>query len=443
MRMFPKVLCGVLTLAGLVRADSAGSSHQDYVSAAAHFSEAMDAYKAGNHSTFLHHMAVACRLRSDHPTYHYYLAAAHALNHHPDKTATALNHVAAWGLYLPADEQDDFQELRDTEFVRSAFDALKANLQPTGTGELAFELPANGGLWEGIAHRDATGETYFSDLHHAVIVSRDENGSIRRFARMPSPGFGCGGLAIDESHGLLWASSPAMPEVAGFEDALAGRSELVAFSLTDGSVSHVVSIPFEAEKQNTLVDLTVAPDGTVYAADSTSPVVWAVAPRSREATRFVTIDSPGERHSLQGTAVTPDGRWLFVADYSTGIHAVSTTNRQSSLLTLPNGPGTTLLGIDGLALRGNTLIGLQNGVRPARVLSFSIKYNSRRDVAPTLADWSIAAAAHSTLTDPTLATAGADAFLVIGNAGWSHFGPNAAPDSDVRSVPIVRIPFDS
>lgn len=413
-----------------------------YDQAASAVSSAIAAYQAEDYTTFRDQMLIANQHRRDHPTYRYYLAAAHALNGEAARAALVLQDLAALGLHVPAASQDDFAPIASEESIQNAFRALAANLTPTGALDVRHLLSARGGLWEGIAWDKSQSRIFISDLHRAEIHQVDTAGQVSLFTRLSTPGFGCGGLGIDSTRNLLWVSSPAMPEVAGFSEALSGQSQLVAFDLTTGRRVRQLPVP-SGDTPHTVVDLTVAPDGTVFAADSTSPVVWTVAPERDEVLRFATIDSPGPRHSLQGTALSPEGNWLLVADYSTGLHAVSASGGESHLLSTDTVPHLgTLLGLDGIALHGNQLLAVQNGVSPIRLLSLKLQFDPSGPTPPRIIAASVAFSGQPDAADPTLVTLTPDAFLVIGNAGWAHFGANAKPDTLERALTIIQVPFD-
>jgi hypothetical protein len=432
---FLRIIVSGIGIAGLP-CPSILAADDDYDRARTLLDEAFAAHIAEDYGTVLAKAAEAAVIRPDHARFQSTLAAAHALNGDADAAASVLQKLASWGITLGAAGSPAFDQVRDDPKIQNAFAALEANQQPRGIRNLAFELPANAGLWEGIAYRIATQETFHSDLHHATLHRRDAHGKITTFAPMPTAGFGCGGLAVDEPRALLWVSSPAVPEVHNFTPELAGRSQIVAFDLTDGSVVRIVDLPQSADSPRTVVDLTLATDGTVYAADSTTPFIWSIEPGADTPEIWARIDSPGSTHSLQGLALSSDESWLFVADYSTGIHAIATATKQSILLPWEGPATTTLLGIDGLAIQGDTLVATQNGVSPARVLAIDLSLMA----PPRITAVRTLIGGFPELTDPTLLTPTADGFLVIGNAGWSHFGQQAQADTPSRTVPILFIP---
>ena len=110
---------------------------------------------------------------------------------------------------------------------------------------------------EGIARDAASGRFFVAGVAARRILAI-QNGRARDFARMPdeySP------LGIALAGGSLWVTAAVMPQGAGHE----GPSALIAFDL-GGHVKNIYPVPDEG--RHVLNDLTVAPDGTVYASDA-------------------------------------------------------------------------------------------------------------------------------------------------------------------------------
>lgn len=435
------IRAGLILAAGGLGGGMPPASADDYDDARSHIQAAVAAFEQEDHATLLTEALAADALRSDHPTFAFYLAAAHALNGDAEATAEVLERIAGWGLYVRAEGSPHFAAVAPHAAVQRAFARLRANQVEQGDAAVAFEFPAEGGLWEGIAFEPSTNATFHSDLHHARIIRRAADGEITNFATIPMAGFGCGGMAIDGQHNLLWVSSPALPEVVGYTDDLAGKSRLFAFDLTTGELARQIALSGDEPRESTVVDVTVAAEGTVYAADSTSPVIWRVLAGSDTAEAWAEITSPGSRHSLQGTTLSADEAWLFVADYSTGLHAVAVATGEAHLLEWLEPATTSLLGIDGLFREQRALIATQNGVNPARLIKISLHYDDQGSRPRGIGHASTVAANLSGIDDPTLLTRDQAGILFIGNAGWSHFGQNPEPDSEHRMVPILRVPF--
>jgi hypothetical protein len=141
--------------------------------------------------------------------------------------------------------------------------------------------------------------------------------------------------------------------------------------------------------------------------------------------------------SLQGAIVTPDHKALIVSDYSNGLLRVDLTTRALSLLTAP--PNTTLLGIDGIALAPDgSVLAVQNGVRPKRILRLTLDAAAESVTAVTILE-----SGHLTMADPTLGCIAGGQFVFIGNAGWSRFEGEDIKPTAPRPIPVFRTKLEA
>ena len=140
--------------------------------------------------------------------------------------------------------------------------------------------------------------------------------------------------------------------------------------------------------------------------------------------------------SLQGMAIVPDGRTMYVADYSHGILRVDLVTRTATALR--PAPGVTLLGIDGLYLRDGTLIGVQNGVVPARVVRLClddahalVQHIQVLDRNPDLAD------------EPTLAAIVGDSLYYVATSQWEKFDDagRRVPATVLKPATVIGVPI--
>jgi sugar lactone lactonase YvrE len=142
--------------------------------------------------------------------------------------------------------------------------------------------------------------------------------------------------------------------------------------------------------------------------------------------------------SLQGMAITPDGRTMFVADYSHGLLRLDLQSR--SVTPLRTARGVTALGIDGLYLKGETLVGIQNGITPMRVARFCLDDAGREvrraevlDRNPVLAD------------EPTLGAVVGDSLFYVATSQWEKFDDNGrrAQNAHLRAASLLGLSLDS
>jgi hypothetical protein len=138
--------------------------------------------------------------------------------------------------------------------------------------------------------------------------------------------------------------------------------------------------------------------------------------------------------SAQGLALTPDERRVYVADYSRGLIQVDLATRTASEVA---GADTMLtLGIDGLYYHDGTLVGIQNGVTPHRVLRLELSPDGERIVRSVAIE-----RGHPHHREPTLGALVGRELYYVANSQWELFGDDgriAQPDSLQQPV-VLRL----
>ena len=109
--------------------------------------------------------------------------------------------------------------------------------------------------------------------------------------------------------------------------------------------------------------MTLGTGGEAYISNGIGGGVYLVRPGGRVLEALV---NPGVLGSPQTPALGSDGRRLYVADYIRGIAMVDLNTRLVHWLQRP--PECAVSGIDGLSFTGHSLLAVQNGTDPARLL---------------------------------------------------------------------------
>jgi len=254
-----------------------------------------------------------------------------------------------------------------------------------------FTVPAEHRLVEGIA-TDGDFVWLSSVLDRTIIA--DTQGMMGRFV-MPKGTLHPMGLAYDARRSWLWIATdcPELPGVARCDSgalvAIDRRGRLKA-KLAPAKGFHPGDVS--------------AGGGDVFVSDTLNGAVYRLLPDGRS---FRTLIAPGVGRSAQGTALTPDGKQLIVADYGRGIASVDLETGARTLLPLPD--GKPLRGVDGLVRVGERYFTIYNASSPASLIGFRVTGTGIE-----------AEVVHSgaPLDDPTqLATDGAR-LLVVAEAGW-------------------------
>ncbi len=394
-------------------------------------SRALTAYGAGKYATAADLFRQALALRPNHPGLTYRLATASARAGHKDDAIKALQDYAAMGLKADIAGEQDFARLSGDPRFAALIAQFAENAKPRGTVAVVATIAEPQILAEGIAFDPVTQRIFVASVHKRKILAVDRGGHASDFVPTGSEGLlGAFGLALDRARASLWVASSALSQAADVAPAEKGRAGLFEFSAADARLKKKVFVPADGN-EHVLGDLIVLPSGEVLASDSTSPVVYRLPPGAGALEEFVRSDA---FHSLQGLALSADGRKLAVADYSAGIHVIDVASRAQVLLPMPL--HATLHGIDGLVRHGRDLIGIQNGIDPQRIVLLRMN-----EAWTAIESVGVLAANLPEMDEPALATMAGGDLLVIGNGQWSRFADDGAVKGDRPFAPtrVVRL----
>ena len=126
-----------------------------------------------------------------------------------------------------------------------------------------------------------------------------------------------------------------------------------------------------------------------------------------------------------------------MADYSTGIFDIDVkTRRVTHFAPIA---GATLLGIDGLYFHKGSLIGVQNGVTPQRIVRVSLSKDLSR--AERL---EVLEANNPVFLEPTLGVMAKGTFYFIANSQWPLVDENGklAPEDKLRDPVVLKMNLD-
>jgi sugar lactone lactonase YvrE len=289
---------------------------------------------------------------------------------------------------------------------------------------------------EGAAYDATTGRWFIGSVRQRRILVADRTGRTRDFVAPAADGIGgVFGMVVDAERRTLWVATTSLPRMERFTASDSGRVGVYGYDLDSGRLKKRAWAPRDSSVDHTFGDVAVAPNGDLYASDSQSPWLHVLRAGADSLVRFAT--HPLFR-SLQGMAITPDGRTMLVADYSHGLLRVDLDSRLVTPLAVAG--GVTTLGIDGLYLRGNALIGVQNGISPMRGARFCLDDAAREvrrvevlDRNPALAD------------EPTLGAIVGDSLFYVATSQWEKFDDHGtrAPNARLRAASLLGLSLDS
>ncbi len=366
--------------------------------------------------------------RPEDATVHFYKALFLARCGKTTEAAASLADVGRHGHgFLPV-RDFGFEPIWDEEEFQAARAKLESMLPEVIGAEVAFEADGRDLIPEGIAYDEATDRLYMGSMNRNEVLVLSRDGSQRQLAG-PDEGLGqILGLVVDRKRGQLLAVDIG-PLVENPEERRTGA--VVAFDIESGEVER--RLPAEGAAQ--LNDVTVAPDGTIYATDSGSGNIRRAGP---EATALEIWPPEPALPGANGLALSADGSALYVA-HSTGVGRIDLATGEIQAR-LDNDTRETLGAIDGLYARGNRLYGIQNVTNPGRVIAIELDEPGRRVVSVE----TLLSHHHPALDEPTTGALAGDRLLILANSHVARLQPDGTirDEDSVRSPVILSVAID-
>lgn len=304
---------------------------------------------------------------------------------------------------------------------------------PERRSEAAFRIAEKGLIPEGIAHDPVEDVFFVSSVHKKKIIRVDRSGGATDFSR-PEDGLGAVfGLRVDAVRRFLWGTTAAIPQMEGYRDEDRIRTGIFKYDLETKRLLKLYLLD-DTAAEHLIGDLTLGENGEIYATDCIDPAVYRVS-RTRDELELVHRGRP--LSNPQGLAFSADGRCLLVADYIEGIFAFDLASGMPRHINPPD--GESLAGIDGLASHGNTLLAIQNGLIPNRIVRIFLDAGGSRAEKIEILD-----TGHPLFDEPTLGVVVGDEFYYIANSQWKCVDESGrlAPEDQLQEPLVLRIHLD-
>ena len=309
--------------------------------------------------------------------------------------------------------------------------ALLANAEPRVRSSVRATL-ADSTLWpEGVAW-DARGDRFFvGSVRHRMVYVHDARGTRALWAASRADIGAILGVALDPDGVHLWATTSGLPQMNGYVDADSGIAALLKFRITDGTIVQRWDLPPSAAG-HTLGDVTVTPMGDVFMTDSREPVLY----RLRRGRAVMEAYRDPEFRSLQGVAPAPDGQHVYVADYSHGLLRVDLAT--NAVIRLSDARSSTSLGVDGLVWFEGSLIGVQNGITPPRIVRFHLDESGTSITRQEVLDRNTAIA-----DEPTIGVIAGRSYVYVANSQWDKHDDHGkrVPGSVLAPTVLLSVPL--
>lgn len=390
-----------------------------------HVAEARKAAANKDYASAYEHLLKAHAYHPYHQGILYQLGVMSALTGKPDESIPYLRKAlyinAGYSLDIPelasVKDRNDFQQLL----------LLQKDLQKVvATSDTAFVLTDRSLHVESVSVNPKTGTAYVGSVHRRKIVAIDTNGNARDFTKSGEHGLtAILGLRVDTKRQLLWACSSPLEEMEGYDSLLPSR--VYRFDLQTGRLQAHYEAPGSG---HVLGDLAIGPNGQVLVTDSRTNEVYVVNEKSGALDRFLTDET---FWSMQGLTFSDDGKYVFISDYVQGPYRVDLASRQ--VIKVKSSLENSLKGIDGLIFHHGTLLALQNGTFPLRVVRFQL--NATLD---TITGVETLDQGRPALNEPTQGTVAGDEFYFVANSQWGGYNKDHTPKpvAELQDIVVLK-----
>ncbi len=364
------------------------------------------------------------------PRYMLSVATIEARLGNKDEALRWIEKYVSTGLSFDPSKDEDLKPLMTTGAGAKVAELMKEHSLPVTKAEFVCELPQVDTMPEDITYLKMSGAKsaasfYVSSIQHHTVyrVALPKNGS-RQCAMeelsLPAEAKRWPTLAIsaDPKRKALWVTASAMPGFSGIAKEDEGKAALMEIDPESGKVLHRFDL--ETTGPAVLGDMCVTDQGTVFVTDSIGGGVYRLHGDLQTAKLEKIADG---LFSPQTPVLARDGKRLFVADYTMGIAVIDLSaagaapNLPAKLNYLPHPENVAVVGLDGLYRNGDSLIGIQNGTAPERILRLMM------DPAETkITDAQVIQQAEE--LDPTHAVEVDGWFYATANVGWSKVDDN-------------------
>lgn len=342
---------------------------------------------------------------------------------HKTEAIKWLEKYAATGLFFDLTQEGNMKPLSDEEAGKKLIVQMKENTKPIAKAEFVCSLPQPDTMPEDIAYikgsnPKSSGSFIVSSIqHHSLyrVTLPKSGGKECAMQELPIPAdakhWPTLAVSFDPTRQALWVTASAMPGFSGFPKGDSGKAELLEVDPTSGKVLR----RFAPATNNPAVlgDMSVTADGTVYVADSIGGGVYRLHGDLETAKLEKIADG---LFSPQTPVLARDGKRLFIADYSMGVAVITlpAAGAMAKVSYLPHPANIAAVALDGLYLDGDSLIGIQNGTDPERIIRLQLNHAQTEITGAEIIEQ-----ASDRMGDPTHAVPVDGWFYVSANVGWN------------------------
>lgn len=299
---------------------------------------------------------------NDKPWVQFEIARTYAAGGQYQEAIDWLRKVVAGNFGFDPSRDRLFAKLRGTTEFQELLNQIRANTPFVSHSRPFAAIPEANLFPENFAFDAPTRIFYLGSTFKDEIVRCEWKGICQPFVAPHQDGLGLVlGLKIHSPTKTLWTTSNT-----------AERASLRHYSLASGKLIR----SFALSGAHLFNDLAVSANGDVFVTDTKEGAVYKLSPENTEFQRLVPTHV---FTGVNGIALSPDEKTLFVASFPDGISAINLTSE--SITPMAHPADVCLAYVDGLYASKDHLIAIQNGPMLPRIVRFDLNDKGTEIVA--------------------------------------------------------------
>jgi sugar lactone lactonase YvrE len=356
------------------------------------------------------------------------LASVYAEKGDSSRTYATLLQMQKQGFGYDLSDNPAFTKVKGARLWTFLVDSLKANMKKFGEGKVAFTLPKGDYMFESLAFDPARKQFLVGSVREGKIYRVGKDGKLEDFI---APGADNGlwsvyAMAADPANDTLYVASTASVYFKGFKQEDFGNAGVFKFKLSSGKLINKYLLAPDSQPR-TLSSIAIGKHGEVFAADGLRNIIYRLDGGSLKPM----VENP-RLTSVRGLAVSGDGKRLYFADYSLGVFGVDLAAGKAFDLDYA-GDKLVLGGIDGLYSYDDTLVVIENGMSPKRVMRLHLGKDGRTIERAMPLD-----VANPAFGLPTYGTVDGDGLYFIANSQKNDYDAYGVP-KDLAKLEDVHV----
>jgi hypothetical protein len=371
------------------------------------YNQSVEAYKNKDYHLFLKLAIQLDSIRPMHPTFTYNLASAYSLNGKKQEALSVLKTIVLANNAVAFEEDSDFKSIKEDKKFEELLQLKAAQSVIIENSIQKLSLSEKDLHPEGLLYLDKHKLWLTSSIRNKKIVAFDTNGKCADWFNDCL--YSVFSFKSDYDQKYLWVACSAIPEMENFTKEMEGKSEILKIEIATRKLVK----RFTVEGNHVFGDLVVAKNKAVYISDSAEPIIYKIEKDSL----LLWKNCRNKAFNLQGIAFNKNESKLFVADYLKGVLVIDVKKKEDFWLDFTE--DTSKKGIDGLVFYKNSLIAIQNGVVPIRIVQYKLNESVTR-----INDFVVLDNNREIFNEPTLATLIQNKLYFFANSPWKFYDKN-------------------